>query len=87
MCDSGEPIWTVRVARKRRPAEIDYELEELPNDETARKGSFERKMDSRTATESIATEDRDAELIVAGQFTRQFLTELDVHFEILDTEI
>ena len=47
--------------------EPDYELEEWLNDEGARRESFERKMDSRTARASLVK--REAEWIVAGQIT------------------
>jgi len=58
--------------------EPDKELEEWLNDETARRDSFERKMDSRTARDSLIK--RDAEWLVAGQMTQQFLTELEAHY-------
>jgi len=62
--------------------EPDKELEEWLNDETARRDSFERKMDSRTARDSLIK--RDAEWLVAGQMTQQFLTEIESHY--VDTE-
>ncbi len=58
--------------------EPDQELEEWLNDETARRDSFERKMDAKTARDSLVK--RDAEWLVAGQMTQQFLTELEVHY-------
>ncbi len=58
--------------------EPDKELEAWLNDETARRDSFERKMDAKTARDSLVK--RDAEWLVAGQMTQQFLTELEVHY-------
>ena len=48
--------------------EPDKELEEWLNDETARRESFERKMDAKTARDSLVK--RDAEWLVAGQMTQ-----------------
>ncbi len=44
----------------------------------ARRDSFERKMDAKTARDSLQR--KDAEWLVAGQMTQQFLTELEVHY-------
>ncbi len=54
--------------------EPDRELEEWLNDEMARRYSFERKMDARTARASLGVE-----WLVAGQMTQQFLAELEMH--------
>ncbi len=60
----------------------DKELEEWLDDTQARRDSFERKMDAKTARDSLQW--REAEWIVAGKITQQFLTEIEVHYE--DTE-
>ena len=60
----------------------DKELEEWLDDTQARRDSFERKMDAKTARDSL--QQREAEWIVAGKITQQFLTEIEVHYE--DTE-
>ena len=59
--------------------EPDLELEEWLNDEKARKDSFERKIDAKTARASLQM--RDAEWIVAGQITQQFLSEMEAHYK------
>jgi len=52
---------------EEQTVEPDRELEEWLNDEQARRDSFERKMDSRTARASLIK--REAEWIVAGKIT------------------
>ena len=59
--------------------ELDQELEEWLNDEKARRDSFKRKMDSKTARDSLQR--REAEWIIAGQITQQFWSEIEVHYD------
>ncbi len=62
--DSGD---TSSSSEEEQVIERDQELEEWLSDDKARRDSFERKMDARTARDSLVR--RDAEWIVAGRMT------------------